>query len=423
MISQHDVIRLRDLAKQVAQIAATPANLEKKQGWYDINDLKQGAKPRFITHLWQISTPEIFPAAVYQCESEEARAYELDLMQRIYFATVLNDDNVVEPVIYYHPVYELTPFPRLSFEQHKNDEGSQGSYEMVPTIVEYDDGEKLKDDPILNYDRTASEAKLAQAKEIFEPILTVVQAPVQFAAKVVDEFSWLRGMEQSYIDMMDDPEWMRECLQSITDNFNKRYDLLEQSGLWGTHDLSTPLGSAGLRYISGMKNWSDEADPAHPTGKTSDGWGFTCAELLTVCGSEQHNEFSFEYDKQVMSRFKYINVGCCEVLDKKIPLIAQLKNTRKVSVSEWCNPLLAAEQIGKKYVYSYRAAGVPFVGDPWNMASSEKEIRSVLEATKKNDCALEIVLNIGGTFGVGDARKKNLEWTELTRRLIREIYE
>jgi len=35
---------------------------------------------------------------------------------------------------------------------------------------------------------------------------------------------------------------------------------------------------------------------------------------------------------------------------------------------------------------------------------------------------LEIVMNIGGTFGQGNARRKALEWSDLVRGLIQEIY-
>jgi len=422
MVPQSDVLVLRELAKQVADLAVCRENEQKRKGWYDINDLKPNTLPRFMFHLWQISTPEIFPQSSYRCQSEDGRRYELELAQRLFYFLDLKDDNVVEPVVYYRPEFELIPFPELAFAQHKNEDGGQGSYEIVPTIVTYKDGEKLNCDPVLKYDRELSDIKLNEAREIFEPILTVVKSPVQAAAKIIDEFSWLRGMAQSYIDMIDEPEWMGQCLQWITNNFIKRFKLLESAGLWGTTDLSAPLGSAGLMYISGMKDWRDEADPAHPSISLADSWGFTCAELLTCCGSNQHDEFSFAYDRQVMSLFKHINVGCCEVLDKKIQLLSKLGNTRKVSVSEWCDPELAAEGIGSKYVYSYRSAGVPFIGDPWDRETSEKELRSVLLAARKHDCPLEIVMNIGGTFGQGNARRKALEWSDLVRGLIQEIY-
>ena len=41
-----------------------------------------------------------------------------------------------------------------------------------------------------------------QAADIFGSILTVVKHPMTFAAKIIDEFSWLRGIEETYIDIV-----------------------------------------------------------------------------------------------------------------------------------------------------------------------------------------------------------------------------
>jgi len=251
-------------------------------------------------------------------------------------------------------------------------------------------------------------------------MLTVVKHPMTFAAKIIDEFSWLRGIEETYIDMADDPEWVHEALKLITNNTIKRFKLLEERDLWGSADKSDPLGSAGLRYVSGMKDWSTAEAPHLFSPKLNDSWGFTCAEVCNCVSNDMHDEFSFTYDKQIMSMFKYINVGCCEVLDKKIDLIKSLGNTRKVSVSEWCDLEKAAQSIGNKYVYSYRAAGVPFIKNPWDRQSAEKEIATVLKAAKEYGCPLEIVLNIGGTFGEGDPRQKLLEWTNMVKGLIQK---
>ena len=170
-----------------------------------------------------------------------------------------------------------------------------------------------------------------------------------------------------------------------------------------------------------IRSYYDVKDFFNHKVKLSDSWGFTCAEVFNCVSNSMHDEFSFEYDKEVMSLFKVINVGCCEVLDKKIELAGSLTNTRKISVSEWCDPETAAKDIKGNYVLSYRAAGVHFVNDEWDKESAEKEIRSVLEAAKKHNCPTEIVLNIGGTLGK-HPREKVIAWSKMVRDLINEIY-
>jgi len=241
------------------------------------------------------------------------------------------------------------------------------------------------------------------------------------AAKIADEYSWLRGMENTYMDMYDDPDWMKDALERIKKNFISRFTMLEELGIWGTLDNSYPLGSAGLRYATGIPDFRAVDDPFHHKVKLSDSWGFTCAEVFNCVSSSMHDEFSFAYDKDVMNLFKYINVGCCEVLDHKVALAKSLPNTRKLSVSEWCDPEYAAKEIGRQYVYSYRAAGTHFVPYQWNKEEVIKEIKSVLEATKIHNCNTEIVLNIGGTLGA-NPRQKVIEWSQMVRELINQYY-
>jgi hypothetical protein len=96
--------------------------------------------------------------------------------------------------------------------------------------------------------------------------------------------------------------------------------------------------------------------------------------------------------------------------------IRSLPNTRKVSVSEWCDVVVAAENLGPDFVYSYRAAGVHFMRQPWDRDGAHREISAVLDATR--GCPVEIVLNIGGTLGGDDPPGKLAEWCQMVRELL-----
>lgn len=192
---------------------------------------------------------------------------------------------------------------------------------------------------------------------------------------------------------------------------------MEESGVWGMLDQSFPLGSAGLRFTRELPDFRSVSDHFEYKTKLKDSWGFTCAEVCTCVSNAMTREFSYEYDKELMQLFHFMNVGCCEVLDHKIDLVSKLPNVRKIGVAEWCDPELAAEQIKGDFVYSYHAAGVPFVCDQWDRASAEKEIKSVLKAVGKHGCHTEIVLNIGGTLGK-HPREKVIEWSKMVRNLI-----
>jgi len=336
----------------------------------------------------------------------------------------LDSDNVVEPVVPYPLAMKLEPYGGLKLQYRYADSDKappwgyapeHGAAEIVPVITEKRDIEKIGD-PVLEVDHRAIERNREQACEIFSDWLTPVKQPYTFAAKVADEFSWLRGLENTYVDIVEDPEWVHEALQRIADNFRKRFRLAEEAGVWGVAHKSEPLGSGGLRFAPGLPDWRTAENPTTFAPKISESWGFTCAEVFTCVSPAMHDEFGFRYDRPLMAQFRYVNVGCCETLDKKMSHVRSLPNVRKVSVSEWCDVVEAAQRIGSDFVYSYRAAGVHFVSAPWDEEGAAKEISDVLEAAR--GCPVEIVLNVGGTLGPGDGGRKLVEWCQLVRKML-----
>jgi hypothetical protein len=415
MIDRQETTVLRDLAQRVAELAATDSNSRTIDDWTRLNGLDGSVRPQVLVHLWPLAWDEVLPDSGLQCTSRLGQRYERDLRRTIWTAENLDCDNVAEPVIHYPLAFNLDPYGGLHVEKRYVDGHDDGAAEFIPIIVEKSDIDKLGD-PTLTVDHEQIARNREQAQEIFSPFLTPVKQPYYFAAKVADEFSWYRGLENTYMDMITDPDWVHEALQRIADNFRQRFHLLEEAGLWGVPAKSNPLGSAGLRFAPDMTDWRTAADPTTFAPTLAESWGFTCAEVFNCVSPTMHDEFGFEYDRQLMSMFKYINVGCCETLDRKAQLIRSLPNARKISVSEWCDVAAAAESIGPDYVYSYRAAGVPFMQNPWNKGAVREEISAVLDATR--GCPVEIVLNIGGTMGEGDPAQKLVEWCELVRELL-----
>ena len=419
MPNQQEIAILRDLAKRTAELAAEEKNQESIRSWTRLNDLDRDIQPQVLVHLWALAWEEVLPDSELECTSPMARRYERELRRAIWTAETLDSENVVEPVIAHPLAFSLRDYSGLDGGLHAHRRYAEGhgdgAAELVPVIVDKGYIEKLGD-PVLEVDHDAMARNRQWALEVFSPYLTVVKQPYTFAAKVSDEFSWLRGLENTYTDIIEDPQWVHEALQRITANFRKRFELVEDAGVWGVAHKSDPLGSAGLRFASDLPDWRTADDSTTFAPKLAESWGFTCAEVFTCVSPRMHDEFGFEYDRQLMGLFRHINVGCCETLDTKAHLLKSLPNVRKVAVSEWCDVVEAAENIGPDFVYSYRAAGVHFVQEPWDRDAAREEISDVLDAA--DGCPLEIVLNIGGTLGKGDPVKKLVEWCQMVRELL-----
>ncbi len=436
MISQKEKDYLRELAKQYEEACNTPENDAKRRHWYDINGLKPGTKPVFTNHYWPLAMSEIFPDNTYTCTDEVAREFETYFKSKLFYTQTLGDDNVLEPVVYSRVVESMKKYNDIdSVIGHAGDMGQEDfilstgkemgahdgdAYEIVCVIHSEEDIEKITH-PVLKYNKEESRKYYDEACEIFQPTLKVIRQPISFAARVADEYSWFRGLENTYMDIYDDPDMLHRALKKVQTNLIQRYQAYVDAGIYGTLDLSYSVGSAGLRYVEGMPDFRSVDNPFDYSIPLKDCWGNTASELFTCVSKEMHNEFDTEYTKDILSNFAHSNMGCCEVLDKKVDLAANLPNVRKISVSEWCDHEVSAQAIKQKYVYSYRAAGIHFMYDNWDKDAAEKEIRSVLESVKRNGCNTEIVLNIGGTLKA-NPRQKVMEWSKMTRELINEYY-
>ena len=111
-----------------------------------------------------------------------------------------------------------------------------------------------------------------------------------FSAKVVDDWAELRGMENVYTDMMDEPEWTHEAFQRITNNFEKRFKTLESLGVWGPWQGSEPMGSNGLRFNPDIPDYKSCMQKGRQL--LSESWGSSCAEGFNCVSPLMHEEFA-----------------------------------------------------------------------------------------------------------------------------------
>ncbi len=119
MISSREREFLRDLAKQYEEQCYTEKNKIKRQKWYDINDLKEGATPVFINHYWPLALSEVLPKNTYVCEDPKAVLFEQYLRTKLFYTNQLDDDNVCEPVIPVQMTYNLEKLSQTELDCKK----------------------------------------------------------------------------------------------------------------------------------------------------------------------------------------------------------------------------------------------------------------------------------------------------------------
>ena len=97
-ISPNDKIIIQELAKQVAEIASSPVQDEKRRLWKDLNGLKPRRPMVMIDQIcWHELNFDGFLDLL--CENKECRSYENQLRQLLFQWKHFPVDMVVEPFI------------------------------------------------------------------------------------------------------------------------------------------------------------------------------------------------------------------------------------------------------------------------------------------------------------------------------------
>ena len=134
---------------------------------------------------------------------------------------------------------------------------------------------------------------------------------------------------------------------------------------------------------------------------------------------EMHDEFEITYVTEVAKRFGYTYYGCCEPLDKKIDIIKQIKNLRKIGVSPWANVTSSAEQIGGDFVFA-RKPNPAFVALATDPEVIRKETEETVKACIKYGCPCEFVLKDIST--VSHKPENLIVWAKAVSDVLDEYY-
>ena len=122
-------------------------------------------------------------------------------------------------------------------------------------------------------------------------------------------------------------------------------------------------------------------DREHVTAKNV--WGRGLAQIFSTVSPNMHDEFDITYMKEAMAPFGAVYYGCCEPLDKKIDILRQIPNLRKISISPWADINIAAEAIQKDYVASVKPNPANVACDSLDEQIIRKELEKILHACEK----------------------------------------
>jgi hypothetical protein len=380
---------LRELAKQVAELAAHPREEVKRSLWYKLNDL-QPVRPLVFCdpeNGWN----EIITQDQILCEKPLFRVWEMGLRKEIYWATQMQDDRVIEP--YFNVPYSYTDSGWGLTETYTSG-GDGGSHVWDAPIKDYSEDLDKLHFPEITVDYEKTNRIVDVAKEILGDILEVrLRGLWWWTLGMTMDFIHLRGLENLMIDMLVYPDEVHRMMAFLRDSKLHMLDFLEKNNLLALNTGGAYVGSGGFGWTSQLPQ--PGFNPAQV--RTMDMWGFTESQETIGISPEMFEEFIFPYQLPIMERFGLNCYGCCEPLDIRWHVVKKYPRLRRVSTSPWANREKMAEYLGNQYVMSLKPSPTPLAMSSIDEAAIRAEIRKDLFMTR--NCQVELIMKDNHTLG------------------------
>jgi len=398
-----DVALVRDLAKQVAEIAALPEQEEKVEMWKRHNRLEK-VRPMVLIFP-EGSWREAMPGDVLKAEDPTCRNHERALRVKIYYHEHLKDDSAILPTVNSPVVVHNAGFGIDA--DRTQPEKATGAAHFESVIETEEDFFEMVKKPEVSVDWDETERIYQQTSELYDGILTVQKKGSPHSGfAMMDRFAQWRGLDQLLWDLADRPEWVHRCMQFLTDSTVENLKTVEKGGALGLNNRDDYVSSGGVGY-------SDELPQADFGGqvRTKDLWGFATTQIFSEVSPAMHEEFALKYEIQFLSNFGLNCYGCCEPLHLKMEEVKAIPRLRRMSMSPWVDMDKAAEELGDQYIFSRKPNPAMLAQPTWDEDFVRSSTRDDFEKTR--GCVVETIMK--DTHTVNDEPSRLAEWVRIAK--------
>ena len=408
----NDIKIVKNLAGKYAEISNKDENLKKALLHRGVNDLKM---ERPVVLMDEIPWNELKNEAglVLECQDERFREIENYFRQELYRYENFCCDRVFTPFFPVRKVIYSTGFG-ISVEEStiSADNGVISSHRYVDKLQTEEDLEKLTV-PKITYDKEKTDENFSFASGVLNNILPVkivgIESGHGTGHRVWDDVSMLKGVTNLLIDLAERPEFMHKLAEKLTNIEIETAKQYEELGLL----------EYNLYYLHCTAGATNDLTPPedHENVKLKNIWGRGVAQIFASVSPVMHEEFEIYYAKKVLESHGLVYYGCCEPLDRKIDIVRQIKNLRKISITPWANINIAAEAIGKDYVVAVKPNPATLSLKNLDEKAVRDEITNLYNACYKNSCSFEFTLKDISSSG---GNPKNLsKWAEIAMSIVK----
>jgi len=402
-VTARDRQTIRDLACRISELAADPDQEERRRLWYAQNGLRP-IRP-LVYCSPEGSWTELLPQDVLQCEDDDARGLEWGLRARIYAVEHFHDDQVCDNVFRVPHAVTNTGWG-IGPEYIRPDE-ARGAYVWDPPIKARADIDKIET-PTVTYDPEATQRSLERYEELLSDLMEVrVWGGHWWALGLIDEWTFLRGITQTFWDMADDPEFVHAGMRRLMEGKLAWLDQLEALGILSLNNGNNYVGSGGF-------GWTDELPQPGSDGtvRLRDMWGFCEAQTMSEVSPAMHEEFVLHYQLPILERFGLNCYGCCEPLHLKLDmLLRQVPRLRRISISPWADKRISAEKLQGNVIFSWKPNPATLAAVGFDPEWVRRDIRETVDIAREHGCALEMIIK--DTHTCNNQPWRFDEWTEI----------
>ncbi|MEI6513667.1 MAG: hypothetical protein WCO51_10400 [bacterium] len=408
IISAKDRVIIRDLAKQHAEIAAHPRQDERRDLWRRLINLEH-VKP--MISIWDDTRGETGIERTVVCEGQDARNQELFFRMLRYKWDHLRDDTIWEATMVSHIVMSQTGLgitgdstvPEMTYgAKHFN------------CVIADDDPPTRIPMPTVTVDWEATERNYQILCELYDGILTVYkQGVASHWYDPLDSFITWRGIEQTFLDMVDRPEWLHSWLERMCQYYLCALDQYEALNLLHLNNRVNTISPGGYGYTDLLPQ--PDFDGVHVRAK--DQWGHATTQIFSEVSPAMHEEFALQYEKRFLARFGLAAYGCCEPLHNKIDMLFKhIPHLRRISISPKADVAIAAKTLGNRAVFSWKPNPTILGMTRWDPDLAREQLRDAFEKTR--GCAIEVIMKDLHTCR--NEPQRMWEWVKIAQQLSEE---
>ncbi len=398
-----DIEIIRQLAQSYLEICNEDIQDKRRSLWRKHNSLKM-TRPLIYTRAFAWKE---MPESQCKCENPLFREHEEKLRKKIFWHS-LDDDSIFEPWLEMGVVFKFSGWG-INIAKHSTGELG-GAYKTDYPLKSLDDITKMRA-PLHEIDEAETAKNLSMLQDAVGDVIMINldRGPAcrMWTGDISTDLGHLRGIENIMMDMMDNPQWMHEILAFMRDGIMQNHEMAEAAGDWG---LCAHQNQA-MPYSEELRDPVPNANGV----KRSELWGYMAAQEYTLISPAMHDEFLLQYQLPILKKFGLVAYGCCEDLTRKIDMLRQIPNLRRIAVSPFADLKKCAEQIGSDYILSYRPNPAE-IAETLNPDRVRTSIKHALEICKANGCHTDITLKDVETVQGNPDRVR--EWVKEVRAAI-----